>query len=814
MTDDIICVAVENTVYHFDMLFEYIVPENLKDKALPGCRVAVPFGRGNSTRQGMIFSYSSGDCDKEKLKKIVSVIDERPVMSLEMLKMAAFIKERYFCTYHDALKPMLPLGITYKEESFYKVHPSLGDDVFDLSDEYRAVVRFITSKGGEVPSKKLEKEFSFLSEDTFSILLNENVLVLSNRFKRKAGDKTVRMVRLCDDSNAYLSLKLTSKQKTVIETLETCGAVSVKEISYYTGVTSSVVDGLVKKGIAEYFDDEVFRIPKSDPGLKKEYILTDEQKKAYDTLYSLYTDEKPHVCLLYGITGSGKTSVFFKIMEQVIGDGKDVIVTVPEIALTPQLISVFKSHFGDRVAVFHSALSQGERLDEYKRVEKGLANIVIGTRSAVFAPFKNLGLIIMDEEQEHTYKSEGKPRYHARDLAKFRCSFNKALLILSSATPSLETYYYAGINRYEKVTLTKRFGNAILPKVITVDMDEERRNGNSSVYSNLLLEEIEKNLLEKKQSILLLNRRGYNTYVSCRSCNESISCPNCSITLTYHNANRRLMCHYCGHSVPVPKNCPTCGSDKLRYFGAGTQRAQSDLSDIFPDARILRMDTDTTMSRSSHEKLLSSFERGEYDILVGTQMVAKGLDFPNVTLVGILNADMMLNSDDFRANENTFSLLTQVIGRSGRGDLEGKAIIQSMTPYSHIIQLSKNQDYDAFYEDEIVIRKTLLYPPFVELTLIGFIGDEHQHVAEASGEFTKMLEENLRENYPSLAIRLLGPSPMTVVKVSSRYRYKIIIKSINNSIFREMLRDSILRFEKDRRFSDVSVYVDVGPLSM
>ena len=487
---------------------------------------------------------------------------------------------------------------------------------------------------------------------------------------------------------------------------------------------------------------------------------------------------------------------------------------VPEIALTSQLISIFKSNFPDKVAVFHSGLSLGERLDEFKRVKKGLASIAIGTRSAVFAPFENIGLIIMDEEQEHTYKSEGKPRFHARELAKFRTSYNNSLLVLASATPSVETYYNAKSGKYHIATLTQRYGTATLPDVLVADMNEEVSLGNSSQFSSLLLENIEQNLNDKKQTILLLNRRGHNTFVTCRNCRETVSCPNCSISMTYHSANNRLMCHYCGHSIKYDGICPTCNGHSLRFAGYGTQRAEAELAEIFPDARILRMDTDATMSKSSHEKKLTEFSKGDYDILVGTQMVAKGLDFPDVTLVGVLSADQMLYSDDYRSFENAFSMLTQVVGRSGRGKDKGRAVIQTFTPENPIISLASTQNYDAFYDDEIKIRKAMLYPPFAQLCLIGFVCDNSVKVSKACAQFMSLLTDKLNSSYNDIPIRVLGPSPAGIPKVNNKYRYKIILKCRNDSRFRQMLSQTLTEFSKLKDYTDVTVYADMHPHEM
>ena len=811
MTEPVAKVAIENAVYSFDTLFSYLIPGYLIEKIKPGMRVSVPFGRGNTTRIAMVMKIDRSD-GSEKLKYITGLIDEKPVISDEMIEIAFFMKNRYFCTYYDALKLMIPLGITYKMKVILSVNKTIGDAVFDLPDVYRGVIKYMTVLGSRVEKDSLESQFGY---EIIDEMLSKDILVKEETFSRRVGDKTMKMVSLTDDYEYVLDTqRMTDKQIDTVETLKNVGEVSVKELCYFTGYTVSVVDSLVKKGIARYFDDEVFRIPKSQAVPKKEFILSNEQQKAFDHLYDRYREHKANCSLLYGITGSGKTSVFFRLMEKVLSDNRGIIVMVPEIALTPQLISLFKSYFNDQVAVFHSALSIGERIDEYKRVKRGMAKIVVGTRSAVFAPVNDLGLIIMDEEQEHTYKSESSPRYHARDVAKFRCKYNDSMLLLSSATPSVESFYNAKCGNYSLVTLKERYGNAILPDVEIVDMNDEISRGNIGIYSDFLLERIESNIESHKQSILLLNRRGYNTFISCRSCKEPVTCPNCSIVMTYHSANRRIMCHYCGYSEPVPHECPKCHSDKLRFSGFGTQKAVDDLSKIFPDARILRMDTDATMSKSSHEKILSAFSDGEYDILIGTQMVAKGLDFPNVTLVGILSADQMLFCDDYRSFENTFSLLTQVIGRSGRGDDKGIAVIQTTMPDSPVILLSCRQDYDSFYEDEIIVRKSLIYPPFVDLILIGFVSESRNESDNASKEFFGVMKGIISADYPDMAIRILGPSPMSVIKINNKYRFKILLKAKNNRQLREMLNRTFEKYNRDYRHKNTNVYVDVGPLSI
>ena len=641
----IVGVAVENTTYSFDKIFDYSVPKSLVSSAHQGKRALVPFGRGNRRRQGMIMCVRQAEGDN--LKPIISVLDPEPVMTGEMLRLAQFMKNRCFCTYYDAIKTMLPTGINYNITTLYSAVK--GVDTEELSGDELQIYEYVLARKKPVRKETLSSELGF-EDKVFNTLCDKGFLRKSDEAFRRVGDAVMKMVAVNDDAQTE-GMKLSEKQNSVLELLQTVGAASVKEICYYTGVTSSVIDNLVKKNLAVYFEEEVYRaVENNSLSENKEFILTDEQEKAYRNILSEYKEGNPRVSLLYGITGSGKTSVFFKLIEDVVRDKRGVIVMVPEIALTPQFIGLFKAKYGSSVAVFHSGLSLGERLDEYKRVLRGKADIVIGTRSAVFAPFKNIGLIIIDEEQEHTYKSESNPRYHAREIAKFRVNENKALLLLSSATPDVESFFHAKNGRYSLNILRNRYGKAILPEVRVVDMNVEVAEGNTTGFSRELAALLEENLNNHKQSILLLNRRGHNTFAMCSNCRDTISCPNCSISLTYHSANNKLMCHYCGYSMDYKGECPTCHNHSLRFGGAGTQKLEQELSELLPDARVLRLDADSTMRKSSHERMISDFSEGKYDILIGTQMVAKGLNFPRVTLVGVLNPDSMLYADDFRSS--------------------------------------------------------------------------------------------------------------------------------------------------------------------
>lgn len=803
-------IAVDKTVYHFDKIFSYKIPQDLNIS--PGQRVLIPFGKGNRLRQGMVLVV--GEDYEENLKEISSVLDKEPLFTEEMLKTVGFIHDRYFCTYYDAVKVMLPAGINYQISTFYCAVDREDEELLKLSDYEREIYDYLQGAKKPVKKESIVEVFS-KAETSLNRMYRLGFVTREDDALRKTKDASIKMVTLADDLDTS-SLKLTPKQEKVFDLLHMVDKASVKEVCYYTGYTQSVVDSLVKKGVAKYFQDEVMRTPYSEKAVKqeqKEVVLSKEQQSAYDTLCSKYEEDKPNCALLYGVTGSGKTSVFMKVIERCFNEGKGTILMVPEIALTPQLIRIFMGRFGDNVAVFHSGLSIGERLDEYKRVLRGEAKIVLGTRSAVFAPLKNIGLIVLDEEQESSYKSQQTPRYHARDVAKFRCSCHNALLILSSATPSVESFYSAEKGIYTLVTLKGRYGKATLPQVSVVDMNEEIMTGNTGNYSSVLKELIAQNLVNKKQSIILLNRRGYNTFLSCKSCGQVVTCPNCSISMTYHSANNRMMCHYCGHSVPFTEECPDCHQHTLSLRGAGTQKAEQELLDLFPSARVLRMDADATMSKSSYEKKLSAFSKGEYDILVGTQMVAKGLDFPNVTLVGVLSADQMLYSDDYRSYERAFSLLTQVVGRSGRGSSKGVAVIQTTTPESEVIRLSAMQDYNSFFQGEIAMRKAMLYPPFADICLVGFSGENQGVTLKCASTFQSEFIAIVKEKYGDMPLRIIGPSQAAVYKISNKFRFKIIIKCRNSKEFRGAVNQVLMDFSKKKDFNGIQITVDMNPQS-
>ncbi len=793
-------IVLEKTAYSFDKLYSYSVPHSLEGKCRAGCRVIVPFGRGNTHRQGMVISVE--DAHAENLKEIISVKDAAPIISDEMLKLCLWFHERLFCTYFDAVNAVLPTGVSLKLVDTYSVKTECSPEI---SGEQRAVFEFIKANREGIAADKIIKKFGNDAYAILNELVAKELIIKSTDAVQKMTDATQKSVKLAENSEKT-AIKLTPRQEEILETMKMIGAVSVKELQYFTGVSISVIDNLVKKGLLEYYQKPVYRMPKYEKGKADEQIvLTDEQQSAFNTLKGKMNGQNS--ALLYGVTGSGKTKVFLSLVDEAVKENKGVIIMVPEISLTPQTISIFNNRYNGKIAVFHSAMSLGQRMDEWKRIREGEAQIAIGTRSAVFAPFNNLGLIIMDEEHEHTYKSEQSPRFHARDVAHFRSAYHNCLFVMASATPSIRTYSNALSGKYTLCTLKNRYGNAALPEVLTVDMRAEIKNGNNGILSGELYDEINKALENEKQAIVLLNRRGHNTYVSCPNCSYVASCPNCSVSLTYHSANRRLMCHYCGYSQPMNSKCPECSYENMRFSGAGTQKAQEELEMLFPEANILRLDADSTMARGSFSEHLSSFAEGKYNIMLGTQMVAKGLDFPNVTVVGVIGADSSALSSDYRSTERTFTLLTQVIGRAGRGDDSGVAVIQTNDPESSIITLAQNQDYEAFYNEEIGLRKLMIYPPYCDIISL-LVSSENQSTAlDAANEVLSNIKTAAQNEFSDVKIIALGPAPAVMPKVNNKYRYTLLIKCKNSKRTRDLIRKAI----SANISKDASISVDVNP---
>ena len=741
-------VAVSNATFHFDKLYTYAVMPDQQDTVRLGSMVLVPFGRGSRARMGVVLA-----CDAEpesaKLKFLFDVAPASACLTPELLRLVHFLKERTFCTYYEAVKAVIPYGAQYK--------PTVAED-------------------GVTPV--LQKQLVRHTENAYK-------LVGTLPPKPRPTAKQLAAVALLAGGERTLS------------------ALEEK------GISRAVLDNLCAKGVLECSKvNKSIDLYSSIPLKNEPILLTEEQQDAYDALLPGLEDAAPHSALLYGVTGSGKTLVFLKLIEHCLQMGRRALVLVPEISLTPQMILRLKSQFGKRVAVQHSALNHTERLLQWQMIQDGGADIVVGTRSAIFSPLENIGLVIIDEEQEHTYRSESAPRYSAHEVARQRAAENGALLLLASATPSTESYYAAQHGRTQLVRLTKRYGGNPLPKVQIVDMRAELASGNPREISLAMEDAIRRNLEAGKQTILLLNRRGYQTVAQCEDCREVLKCPKCSVPMVYHKSAHKLLCHYCGSQLdPPPARCPACGG-KLQYRGFGTQKAEEELAKLFPEARILRMDQDTTAAKDAHEKLLAKFARHEYDIMVGTQMVAKGLDFEDVTLVGVLGIDSLLFAQGFRAYETVFSLVTQVVGRSGRAKDPGFAIIQTTDPDNPVLNLAAAQDYDAFFEQEIAYRKLGLYPPFCGLCVVGFAGPKESEVARASARFAALLGRQAAKQ-PDLPLRVLGPTPGSIEKINDSYRYKLTVKCRNDRRFRDLIRETLTLYEQEKLPGKATVVVDL-----
>ena len=741
-------VAVSNATFHFDKLYTYAVMPAQQDAVRLGSMVLVPFGRGSRARMGVVLACDA-EPESSKLKYLFDVAPASACLTPELLKLVYFLKERTFCTYYEAVKAVIPYGAQYK--------PAVAAD-------------------GVTPV--LQKQLTRHTENSYQL----------------AGELPAKP-------------KPTAKQLAAVALLS--GGPRTQGELEEKGISRAVLDNLCTKGVLACTRvNRSIDLYASIPFQNEPIVLTEEQQAAYGALLPHLEDTAPHSALLYGVTGSGKTLVFLKLIERCLQLGRKALVLVPEISLTPQMILRLKSQFGRRVAVQHSALNHTERLLQWQMIQDGGADIVVGTRSAIFSPLENIGLVIIDEEQEHTYRSESAPRYSAHEVARQRAAENGALLLLASATPSTESYFAAQKGRTQLVRLTKRYGGNPLPSVQIVDMRAELASGNPREISLALEDAIRRNLEAHKQTILLLNRRGYQTVAQCEDCREVLKCPKCSVPMVYHKASHKLLCHYCGSQMdPPPKNCPACGG-KLQYRGFGTQKAEEELAKLFPEARILRMDQDSTTAKDAHEKLLARFADHEYDIMVGTQMVAKGLDFEDVTLVGVLGIDSLLFAQGFRAYETVFSLITQVVGRSGRAKDPGFAIIQTTDPDNPVLNLAAAQDYDAFFEQEIAYRRLGLYPPFCGLCVIGFAGGKEIEVARAAARFSALLGQQAAKQ-PDLPLRVLGPTPGNIEKINDTYRYKLTIKCRNDRRFRDLVRETLGLYEQEKLPSKASVVVDL-----
>lgn len=803
MIERIASVIVDVSAYPVDRPFDYSIPLKFADIIEVGCRVKVPFGPRNVL--GFVVAIKEEtDFDRSKIKAVAEVMDIEPVLTQELMQLAPWLKNETICYEIDALQVMLPSALRAKYEKIaYLIVP--------LEEIPGRLQAFFTSTNLVTNVKNFEKadEFSLLKE-----AIQAGYVKIENSVKQQGNVKFERAIKISSDAQLLAEIEAqilarSKKQKLLAQwMLQHVGeTIPVQAVYEEIDVTSAVIKQVVERGAAQFVQQEVYRDPfTKDVAHTNNLQLTDEQHYALVKILEAMAQNKPETFLLHGITGSGKTEIYLQAIERTLADGKDAIVLVPEISLTPQMTERFRSRFGEKVAVMHSGLSVGEKYDEWRKMQQGKVHVVVGARSAIFAPFQNIGLIILDEEHESTYKQDDSPRYHARDVAIWRAKYNNCPVILGSATPSLDSFARAKKGVYTLLQLKERAKKQALPKVQVVDMRAELQSGNRSTFSVALTEAIRDRIERKEQIVLFLNRRGYSSFVLCRDCGTVVQCPNCDISLTYHRSTEKLKCHYCGHDEHVPHECPQCQSDHIRFFGTGTQKIEEEIYTLFPEARVLRMDVDTTKQKGSHEQLLDAFATGEYNILLGTQMIAKGLDFPNITLVGVLSADTSLHLPDYRSAERTFQLLTQVSGRAGRHDKLGEVIVQTYTPEHYAIELAKDQLYEPFYEREMYMRRLAGYPPYYYLALIQVTHEDVMLAAEYAARATEYLREQL-----SVSVSIIGPTTASISRLQNRYRYQCLIKYKVEPNLIPVLLQLIKLYRSDWIKKGITLTVDLDP---
>ncbi len=789
-----------DALFHIDKEYSYEVPIGIDAKR--GSILLVPFGRGNSPQFAVateVFEESAiPDFD---IKCVYSAAEDRYSLDEDMLLLADFLKRNTLCTFGSAVRAMIPPAVFSSYEEFILPTEKEG---FPKNENAISALTLIREEG-VLTLSRLKKLYGADSKRILS-LLKKSAFVTA--YCEITPPHNIKYKTFFSYNGADISKLRSGKMKSIIDFLSENGEGEANELCEIFGDCKAQLASLVKRKTLEARHEESYRSPyKKVKRDTSEIILSSQQLEAEEKLTELYSEEKPRAALLFGVTGSGKTKVILKLIDKAIADKKGVIMLVPEISLTPQTVGIFAARYGERIAVIHSSLSAGERFDQWRRIKNGDVDLVIGTRSAIFAPIKNLGLIVIDEEHEHTYKSDSDPKYSTKEVAAFRCGSCNSLLVLASATPSVESFYKAKNGTYTLIEMTQRYGTSHLPDVSIIDMREELCAGNTSPVSRKLYEKLTERRKKGEQSILFLNRRGYSSSLHCKDCGYVFECPQCSIALTYHiDRGGYLSCHCCGHKSAVPHTCPSCGGDKISYLGFGTQKAEGELSQIIEGASIMRMDADTTSGKSSYEKMLTAFRRGDADILLGTQMVTKGHDFPNVTLVGIMLADLSLYINDFRARERTFSMLTQVIGRAGRSELPGEAVIQTFSPNSDIIRLAKNQDYKAFYEAEIAERKTLLFPPFCDIITLTLTSENEAelkaYAEKLQGEVVAFSKDS---EHP---IILFGPFEAVIYKMNGKFRMKMLLKTKLNNYIRKQISDLLLKFTAN---PSIHLSVDINP---
>lgn len=807
-------IAVSAANFAIDKPYSYRIPEGMI--VFPGQRVQLPFGQANKRTEGVVLTVETGD--EAKLKAIERCLDEHPILTDKQLRLAAFLRERYFCTFYDAIRTMLPAGLWFQSrETFSLTEDRSWKDKTIRKKDALKVLNLLEDLGGQADETALRSLFSDeqVLMDAVAYLARKKWITARTDFLRRTHDKTEKIATLAASPEEALEFashrpKSAAMQKSVLELMCSVGSVAVKELCYFTGAPMATVNRLEKLGYLTLTERPVLRCREIRPvALDGPLVLKGGQQVCFEGLSRQMEEQEPGVALLYGVTGSGKTSVYIKLIQKALENGKSAMLLVPEIALTPQLLGLLAAYFGDQVAVLHSSLGTAERYDQWKRVHSGDARVVVGTRSAVFAPCTP-GLIVLDEEQEHSYKSENSPRYSAREVAIWRGAKENALVLLGSATPSIESMYRAKSGAYRLYTLKERYNGKPLPAVDIVDMREELKMGNDLSLSVPLRQAIVDTWEAGKQTILLLNRRGNSRALVCVDCRGTPECPRCSVRLTYHSANNRLMCHYCGYSQPSPERCPACGGP-LKTIGTGTQKVQEEMEFLFPEMETSRMDADTVSAVNTHEKILDHFQKEKVPVLIGTQMVAKGLNLPNVTLVGVLDADLSLYTGGYRAGETTFNILTQVVGRAGRGDTAGRAMIQTLVPEHQVIKLAASQNYDGFYDLEINLRRVQNAPPFGDIASVTFVGQEEAAVLRGAAKFRDSLNACLRqEAYRSERCTVLGPAPCVVPKINYNFRYQLTLRCQMTRPLRLLIAYLLRQFSKDKANRGVSAFVDVN----
>ncbi|AFS78693.1 primosome assembly protein PriA [Gottschalkia acidurici 9a] len=818
-------IIVDNTSLNTDRLYTYKVPEKYIEKIKIGMRCLVPFGKGNKLLEGIIISLKDNiDFNPNRVKEIKRLVEDTPIISENMIKLSSWMKDEYLCTHLEVLKTIIPTGITNKSIKCVTIGKNINKlDYFSfLNDNQKKIIDYL-NKNKEVELQELKKQSDIKNIDkNLNDLINKNIVEIVEKISQEINKKYEKYIfknfseQETDKVIETLS-KSAHKQIEVLKYISNRESISLKEVMEKNNIPLSSIKSLEEKGYLRVEEREVSREAiNKEIKVYEKAKLTYEQQICVDTIYNNYINSKNNKHLLHGVTGSGKTEVYLQMIEKILKLEKQAIVLVPEISLTPQTVERFAGRFEGNVAVLHSGLSLGERYDEWRKIKEGRVQIVVGARSAIFAPFDNLGIIIIDEEHETSYKSSTNPKYNTIEVAEKRCDIEDAILILGSATPSIETYYNAKLGKLNLLTLPSRINNRELPPMEVINMKEELENGNKTIFSKRLYEEIIFNLENRKQTILFLNRRGFSTFISCRKCGYVLKCESCDISLTYHTSSNNLRCHYCGLSRKLPETCPECGSSYIKHFGIGTQRVEELVKKSFPSAKVARMDVDTTTRKGSHERILNKFKNGQIDILIGTQMISKGLDFPNVTLVGIIAADTSLNLPDFKASERTFQLLTQVGGRAGRGELEGKVILQTYEPDHYSIKAAQKHNYIEFFNEEIGIRKAFEYPPFISLINIIISSKNENEVFKASNKVFHEIRDEIHKRLSTFSHKnILGPNQSLIYKIRDRYRWQILIKCSQEELKKiKKIIEKVCIIDKESNIKDIRINIDINPVSI